>query len=99
MRSPFKVGDVCIGQNFVRDIDRNGVECTIIGGLEPRNYLDFHSGETFLLYCHEVEWSDGLISSIQPKNLRRKQPPSDITQWAASKVKDLLKPINNEVTA
>jgi hypothetical protein len=93
MNSPFKVGDVCIGQHFIKVPERNGMECTIIGPLMFALWIDAHSYQICPSYCYLVQWSDGIIVNIAPENLRRKQPPSDMTQWAASKVKDLLKPV------
>lgn len=69
----FKVGDICVGQNFTNAVARNGMECTIIGGLEWRTWQDGGSSGVDMLYL--VEWDDGEISGQPHYQLRRKQPP------------------------
>jgi hypothetical protein len=68
----FKVGDVCVGQNFARNTDRNGVECEILaldGVRESRGV----SGVVGTWW--RVQWADGRVSNARTVNLRRKEPP------------------------
>jgi hypothetical protein len=70
----FKVGDVCVGQNFIYDTCRNAMECTIVAGLEMRACFHAVVGAN-RRYCYLVEWEDGVVATVGPMNLRRKEPP------------------------
>lgn len=72
MSAQFKVGDICIGQNFVVDTERNGMECTIIGSLATYQLILYNNE---LLYGYECEGEDGLQFVCAPHNLRLKHPP------------------------
>lgn len=90
--SALKVGDICIGQHFVVDVHRNGMECVIVGGLEftvctdTRGYIV--PGDSYL-----VEWSDGVVVEVGPHNLRKKRPPQSDETWAADMVKKVTGPV------
>lgn len=92
MSEQFKVGEVCIGQNFTLDLDRNKMECEVLESAEYSIGIDsiggLHFGPAYF-----VRWADGQESSVAPCKLRRKPPKQDLTEWAASKVRDLTKPV------
>ena len=76
MSEQFKIGDVCEGQNFVRSPDRNGMQCTIIGGLEIRRGRIPQTTESFECLMYRVHWADDDITAQPPYNLRKKRPPA-----------------------
>lgn len=64
----FGVGDRATGQNLVKDRKRNGMPCTVIGGLEFREWLHLDGSHGKSL-CYLVRWADGLISIQEPRDL------------------------------
>jgi hypothetical protein len=69
----FKVGDVCVGQNFEFNIERNGQECEV---LRPMGrHAAVVQGHRVSGFWWRVRWSDGAETDVRPFNLRRKQPP------------------------
>jgi hypothetical protein len=85
MRKLFKVGDVCIGQNFVRDLEYNGMECVVVGGLEVREWYRSDTGEGGCDINYLVRWENGEVCCQQPFYLRAKQPPrhwlNEVVSW------------------
>ena len=81
--SQFKVGDICIGQNFINHAILNGMECQIIGGLESRHIRN--KNNTYFAQRYRVKWSDGCITAAQHLHLRLKKPPrreiDTLTSW------------------
>lgn len=75
MNYVFKVGDVGIGQNFVNDPTRNGMECEIIGGLEMRLSFTESRREFTRGLRYQVKWADGLTTDQEAYYLRPKRPP------------------------
>lgn len=79
MSGPFKVGEVCIGQNFINWPEYNGAECIVLsperidGGVDPRSGEVSEFGPT-----HTVQWDDGRIANVATTNLRRKRPPTGL---------------------
>lgn len=76
MSAAFKVGEIAIGQNFVHNIERNGMECEVIGGLEMRTGYGSSTGDRITGMSYLVQWSDGMIRVQRPFQLRKKFPPS-----------------------
>lgn len=78
----FKVGDICIGQNFIFDTECNGMECEIIGGYELREGL--WSGNLFpeKCYCYEVVWADGYICNAKEFNLKPRYDGNELVSWS-----------------
>lgn len=75
MSGQFKVGEVLVGQNHIFDTSLNGMECTVVEGLEMRTSFATGVGlEEGMAYV--VEWADGRVWDCDPRNLRRKQPPT-----------------------
>jgi hypothetical protein len=84
MSEQFKVGDVCVGQNFVFSTDRNGMECTVIGGLQMRPGINHITGKAAWEMLYDVRWADGAESFQEPYTLRRKRPPTTGEQMIRS---------------
>jgi hypothetical protein len=85
MSKLFKVGDICIGQNFVTNVSRNGMEGVVIGGLAvrtARNRVD-HVVRTKVGYL--IKWTDGVVGHVGPHNIRPKKPPrhrlNEMVSW------------------
>lgn len=79
MSGSFKVGEVLVGVNFITHPDRNDMECIVIGGLDVSDAILVRTGEVVRACAtYEVEWADGFVDNVQPKNLRRKQPPTGL---------------------
>lgn len=74
MSAQFKVGDICVGQNLIYCPEINGMECTIVEGLEMRKWV-LDNGEKGESLTYVVIWSDGERTAQAPHELRRKQPP------------------------
>ncbi len=71
----YKVGTICIGQNFQVDTDRNGMECEITGPLGMRLALNKRTGAKYSAVRYTVRWSDGIEAIVAPHLLRPKLPP------------------------
>lgn len=83
MNYVFKVGDICIGQHFLRHTEYNGMECEIIGGLDLRQWgaADGRMGEDM---SYRVRWADGTVSNQLGHNLRPKRPRhwlNEVVSW------------------
>lgn len=76
MSEPLSINDVCIGQHFVIDTDRNGMECVIIGGLQDGIGFD-RLGVIRMGPAYLVHWADGEEGVVAPRNLRKKRPPQE----------------------
>lgn len=74
MNPSFKIGAICIGQNFVQFPERNGMECEIIGELKERRGRG-PTGKLFAALSYRVHWADGKVYAVRPRNLRLKKPP------------------------
>lgn len=74
MSEQFKVGDICIGQNHITDVENNGMECTILSDgsfyAGPNRHGRYVSGVCFL-----VRWADGENRLAMLYTLRKKHPP------------------------
>lgn len=70
----FGIGDRATGQGITQDRKRNGMACTVIGGLEFREWrhVDGSLGKSV---CYLVRWADGLISVQEPGDLKAPQSP------------------------
>jgi len=75
MSGQFKVGDICIGQNFIHHTEKNGMECEIIEKLAARLVYCRRTGEFEFGEHYGVRWADGEETYQEPSQLRRKQPP------------------------
>ena len=82
----FKPGDICIGQNFECDTDRNGVECEVAavmpeGGvfasLRAQDKIEIEKN------AYHVHWADGTSSWCAEHNLRKKPPKEEKGSWDA----------------
>ena len=87
--SKFNFHEIAVGQNFIKDIQWNGMECEIIGGLQEREAFYLMASEAHKVLSYKVKWMDGSIS-IQPEhNLKKKKPPQEqLKTWEELK-KDL----------
>lgn len=77
MKGQFKVGEVCIGQNFLPPLEYNGMECVIVEALAVVDCYCAVTGDVLPAeprYC--VQWSNGKVWAVKPMYLRRKQPPA-----------------------
>ena len=74
--SKFKVGEIVIGQNFIRQLYRNSAECEIIGGLQTRTSTITGTTEVTIGMKYKVKWSDGTIT-CQPEMYLKKKPPEE----------------------
>ena len=70
----FKVGDICVGCNFVIDTELNGEECRILEGLQWREGIHQKTGEILKGWKYKVEWGDGTIMHVYPNNLKQNPP-------------------------
>jgi hypothetical protein len=84
MSAQFKVGDICVGQNFINHPEKNGMECTVIGGLQMRYGVDFRTGVAAWEMLYDVRWADGAESFQEPYTLRLKRPPTTGEQMIRS---------------
>lgn len=76
----YKVGTICIGQNFRnRGHDRNGMECEIVSPLSMKRARSVYSGKISRGRSkrYGVRWADGRLSAIYPEYLRPKHLPPD----------------------
>jgi hypothetical protein len=76
MSGQFKVGEVLVGQNHVKGIDRNGMECTVLGALSQRVCHHESVDESYIAMRYHVVWADGMETHAAQNKLRRKQPPA-----------------------
>jgi hypothetical protein len=95
---PFKVGEVCIGQNFVNFPEYNGCECLIERPLQMFGGFNRRTGEWCAVEpSYFVRWADGAGSWVGRHNLRRKQPPTG--EIAIMRMFDITAPAPREVEA
>jgi hypothetical protein len=84
MNYVFKVGEICIGQNFLTNTECNGMEREIIGGLELREWMT-PDGRKGMDMSYMVRWADGHECSQIGYNLRPKRPPKraidEVVSW------------------
>ena len=73
--SAFMVGEIVVGRNFVRQTQRNGAECEIIGPLQLRR-LVYADAPSESVMAYRVRWANGDIESQPPIRLRKRRPPS-----------------------
>lgn len=94
MSTQFHVGEICILQNASKGNEKyNGEECLIVGGLDHYNRYYGSPSESSYELGYLIKFGDGIIFFARAYKLRRKEDPPDTTQWAKSKVRDLLKTI------
>lgn len=80
----FKVGDLCIGQHFVCDTERNGMECEVVaflpgGGTFTNSRFD---GKVVIdQNAYAVQWADSFLSWVAEGNLRKKPPKEKKSSW------------------
>lgn len=67
----YPVGTICIGQNHVLNVERNGMQCVIIGSIALTDWKA-SDGSQGTSYLYQVEWADGEISASEHYNLKRK---------------------------
>lgn len=75
--SAFKPGDICVGQNLVRNVEANGMECTVVGVLGCVKLVTKDGvveGPHMAYYCH---WADGTKGGQFEFELRLKRPPNN----------------------
>jgi len=70
----FKVGDVCIGQNLIRDLHHNGMECMVTHPFGLYECSDERIRGVF--ECYLVKWADGTWGGAYESKLRLKRPPA-----------------------
>ncbi len=76
MSAEFKVGDICIGQNHVIDVEYNGMECEVIMPFGLHAWHDLKTGAYGGVEAgYVVQWANGKVHICRPQNLRKKQPP------------------------
>ncbi len=78
MEAPFKVGEVVIGQNFVIDIEYNGMEAIVISAPEFTGII-YPDGLIETCNACEVKWESGLREWQKISHLRRRKPPATDT--------------------
>lgn len=71
----FKVGEVVVGQHFIFDTHRNGMEGEIVVGLHMGTIPHRITGTPIEL-GYGVRWADGDLRMAAPVNLRRRKPPT-----------------------
>lgn len=89
MNEQFKVGTICIGQNFTIATEYNNMECEIIGGLAMRGWKNSRTGESGVDPCYDVRWANGKEMPMAPFHLRRKPPKQSDKDWAEGKVREI----------
>lgn len=75
MSEQFKVGDICIGQNHIFDLEYNGMECEIIEAFGLHDWHDPDTYETGKEFGYIVLWADGVEAISNSCYIRKKQPP------------------------
>jgi hypothetical protein len=89
---PWPVGTVCYGQNFRHTVKRNGMECVIVGPLKKRQGPREGTTEWVQdLSAYRVQWSDGSVRGVEPRNLRRRtQRQPDRRGFVATGLRKIL---------
>jgi hypothetical protein len=62
------IGDIAEGRGFTRHTDRNGMQCTVIGDLEMRDYVNERKTVS-KASSYLVRWVDGMVSVQEPDSL------------------------------
>lgn len=83
----YKVGDICIGVNFVNQTHFNGMECVIKHGNKERTVRHYVTGKLYKEYGYLVEWENGERCSVAEYKLKLKRPPEEPSSW--EKIKEL----------
>jgi len=76
----FKVGDICIGQNFHDYPEFNGVECEVLDVQEQGGiYRHAFRREAFFIAgpSYRVLWATGKKHYVGEIHLRKKPPPEE----------------------
>jgi hypothetical protein len=78
MGEQFKVDEIAIGQNFTFSLNRNDMECEILAGPLESGICKCLATSEILpsSICYIVQWADGDTVYVEPKNLRKKRPPT-----------------------
>lgn len=76
MSGQFKVGEVLVGQNHIRNTEYNGMECIVTGELKMRRFTYIGYTDLYEEMRYKVQWANGIITSASQFTLRRKQPPA-----------------------
>jgi hypothetical protein len=63
------IGDIAEGHGFTRHTDRTGMQCTVIGDLDMRDYINERK-TVDKVSSYLVRWVDGMISVQEPESLR-----------------------------
>ena len=86
----FKIGDVCVGQNFERATWRNGMECVVISDGFVSPAIEYVTGTQLPEeFGYMIRWSDGSQAHEPPRFLRLKRPPSSFEPCEESFLEDL----------
>jgi hypothetical protein len=72
---PFAVGEIVEGCNHIYDTHLNGMQCEITGRLAIRNGIN-PLGVEQDISAYFVRWSSGIETNTEPRNLRRRKPPT-----------------------
>jgi hypothetical protein len=83
-KETLSIGAVCIGVNAKWRFDREGMECTVIGGLAMRTFTINKDGDCLTAPAYEVQWADSEITCAYPDQLRLKKPPREdlqVVRW------------------
>lgn len=78
--SNFKVGDMAIGQNFVTDVQFNGMECEIIGNYD-RHLGIGRDGDLRPIEGYKVLWANGKKSIQKEYQLKKKYDGDNVVDW------------------
>lgn len=70
-----RIGDICVGQNFINDAEYNGEECTVID-FRPVNAVVPKTGEVRYGFFYIVKWCNGEVSAQERHTLRLKDQPT-----------------------
>jgi hypothetical protein len=87
MTDQLKIGDIAFGQHYQLHVDRNGMECEVIGALDTRITGCTSAAGPVVVTGYLVRWADGEKSREPPVHLRKKQPPAldgecyRVTSW------------------
>lgn len=81
----FKVGEICVGQRFDYDTDRNGVECEVQGyAVGGGTFYHTPTKEPWAIKgpAYRVRWADGEWSWVAEFNLKKKPPKEKLGSWS-----------------
>lgn len=83
----YPVGTICIGQNFVVNTERNGMECVIEAPAQYMEFIGIQDDRRYKGVFYKVRWADGYDCPQEPKYLRLKRH-DDEDKEARGRVKD-----------